>query len=288
MSQPFTPHCAVHPGLPATGACTHCQRFFCSVCLAEQGEASLCVSCQYALSQAGRSKLPEQRTDFRGTGRVDLGRWIGAGWQLLSANLGAWLLASLLVQAIGAVTCMVAYPALMCGLYHMALRQIRGERIAADQVFWGFRRFWPALGFGLLFSVPVFPVYGLMAARIFPLFAIKNPPLEQAMEIWFLALAGYGFLFLYLLLAWTVSFFAHARLTATAVGPIHAITDSWQVVRRNFWMYVLTAFVFMLIQGLAGQVVCIGTLFAIPLTTLASAQAYVDHFGLDDANLLHE
>jgi hypothetical protein len=285
MTQPFLPQCTVHPGVAAATPCARCRRPYCAACLITRQGQPLCLACHHALTGTPPPALLEQRTDIRGTGRVELGRWVSAGWQLLLAEVGPWMLAALLSMVVSLATCLLTAPALSCGLFHMALRQISGRRIAADQVFWGFRRFGSAFVLSLLLGLPMVPVYAYVLYTLFSVWFVPKPDTELFMRVALTATAGYGFLFVYAMLITTVAFFAYPREAAVRVGPLGTLSQSWQVVRRNFWMFLLAAFVLMIIQSLGASVFYVGILFTLPLSVLAWAQAYVDHFGLEDAEL---
>lgn len=288
MSGFTQPDCTVHPGVGAAAPCTRCRHPFCAACLTEHQGYRLCVSCYAVATGTLRSALPEQRTDFRGTGRVDLGRWISAGWYLLLAQVGPWMLTTLLVAVVSLVTCMVTAPALSCGMYQMAFRQIRGERIAPEQVFGGFRRFGSSFCLGLLLAAPILPCYGFVLFNFFQVMQkmqVREPSMTELMTLGFLMQMGYLVMFVIGLLLMSATFFAYPRLAAVPLGPIAALSASWQVVRRNFMKFLWTAFVLLILQGLGAAAFYIGIFFTVPLTVLAWAQAYVDHFGLQDAQL---
>lgn len=296
MTQPFQPICINHPGIPATAACARCGQPYCDSCLVEFLGSRYCGPCrnlrlvetQGAAYQTGFPGFASAQAIYAGTGRVDISRWISQGWNLLFAEVGTWVLATLIFILLGALSCGLAMPALLCGMYLMAFRQIRGERIALDQLFGGFTRFANALGLGLLVTVPVLIMVGVgygnfirVALEAGP----NNTSSTGALSALIFLYALYPLTGLVYLLFYTVAFFSYPRIAATNVSPIGAISESWEVVKRNPGMFLLLVFVLGLIYVAGGSVCQILLLFALPLIVLAVAQGYVDHFGLIDAEL---
>jgi uncharacterized membrane protein len=239
-----------------------------------------------AETQGFRSAI--QPAVFAGTGNVDIGRWLSAGWAMVSADLGTWILAALLMIVLTIVTCGLGGPAMACGLYLIAFRKLAGRPAAATDVTLGFGRFLNALGVAFLLGIPTFLVVavreGVQFAMQLGMRTSNGEPNMGMMGLLVVFMLGMQ------ILQWiagsaaaTVGFFSVAHVAARNAGPIEAIRESWTVVRRNPWMFLLTAILFQIISGAGVIALCVGILVTVPLIAAATAQAYVDHFGLDDA-----
>jgi hypothetical protein len=285
--------CMNHPGVPATGACARCGQPYCDNCLVEFLGARYCGPCRnlrlaetqgpaYAANSPG---FVQDQAIFAGTGRVDVSRWLGKGWELTAADIGTWLLAALVATLLGIVSCGIAFPALVSGMFLMAFHQIRGERVTLDQLFSGFSRFLNSLGLALIAGLPMVILLGLAIGNLVRALSMSKPDSSDAVSAILFFYAIYPIAMLVAVVFYTVAFFAYPRVAATNASPLAAISDSWQVVRRNPWMFLAMVFLLGLIH-FAGSYFCqLLMLFVFPLMVLTVAQAYVDHFGLLDADL---
>lgn len=283
--------CTNHPGVPATKTCARCGQPYCDSCLVEFLGARYCGPCRNLKLAEAQGYPPASQTPiFAATGNVDIGRWLTAGWQMVSADLATWMIATLLTLVLTAATCVLGAAAVTCGMYLMAFRKQLGHPISATDVTLGFRRFLNSLGAFLLLSLPGFAV-GIVQQIIAGFFQFaasgsSEQPNVGAIGLLLLVTLGMNLVSMVVSAAIaTIGFFTFAHIAARNVNPIAAISDSWAVVRRNPWMFLLAAILFQLIGVLGIVVFCVGCLITIPLMIAATAQAYADHFGLEYAQV---
>ncbi len=187
--------------------------------------------------------------------------------------------ASLLAVIIGAATVGICAPAMTCGVLMMAYRKMRQGTVEVGHVFDGFQRFVPALLFGLIMLIPWLVSWLISNGPAFVVgFAV--PDNEGAMilaQLW-----SYPSSIVLNALIYGATLFALPHIAATNIGPIDALTASYQVFSRNVVMFAVTGFVFQLVSGLGALACCIGLFVTMPLIIAATAQAYADHFGVGD------
>jgi hypothetical protein len=139
---------------------------------------------------------------------------------------------------------------LMAGMKHTAAKQLRGEPIAAGDIFAARDVFWPFLGAYILYSlivgagtlfciVPGFVLAGMLSLT-FPIV------LEQR------------------------------------TGVIEALQRSWEVTKPNMWMWTLWFLLLYLIIGVGGST-CVGYVAVLPIFCIALMIAYRDAIGLPGA-----
>src|SRR5437762_3438267 len=174
--------CTYHPGIEASGGCARCGQPFCDACLVEILGQRFCGPCRdVRLAEMQGFGVPGRLPQpvFAGTGKVDLGRWFGAGIELIKGDIVAFALAALLGGLVTLLTCGILYVPMQCGLYMMVFRKMGGGRVEPGHVFDGFRRagngvlaYLVLLGIGLvIFLVAIGP---LMALQFYA--ASRNNP----------------------------------------------------------------------------------------------------------------
>ncbi len=214
---------------------------------------------------------------FAGTGTVDIGRWLNAGWEIIKDDILTFAVASLLMSLLAVVTCGVLGPALQCGLFMMAFHKLMGRPVEIGTVFQGTSRFLNALLAGLLLLL----IGALAGAISYGPVAVgaTAAPDNEAVQV----IAG-----LWNMVASTVVqafiggafFFVFAHIAARNVGPVEAIGASWEIFTRNILMFLVVGFLFQLIASLGAVACFIGIFVTQPLIIAATAQAYADHFGI--------
>jgi uncharacterized membrane protein len=132
------------------------------------------------------------------------------------------------------------------GMVKMAIRQLRGEAIAAGDVFSGFRQFAPLALAGLLYTL------GVQMGTIFCIL----PGLLLA-GLWML----------------TVPFIVDQNL-----DPIAALTASMKALQPQMWMALCLYFVLSLVAGIGALLCGIGMIFTYPLLPIGTALLYRDFF----------
>lgn len=214
--------------------------------------------------------------------------WIGEGWQMFAEQWGTWVLHTLIIGIIGLIILVpfyilifivafqnaqqgnqdpplaifLIYPVLFgimflvgpffaAGSYHTALKQLRGESISVGDLFGGMQ-YYPRLFVLTLIS-------GLASLVACAFFFIPS-----------LILAG----------LWL---FAAPLVIERGLGPIDALKESSRVTKTNLLMFILFAFVVMLL-AYAGSWACyIGLLVTYPLWFTTIMVAYRDCFGVQGA-----
>jgi uncharacterized membrane protein len=86
--------------------------------------------------------------------------WISAGWDLVKADMVAWIVGALLMLVLSGVVPVILQGAMIIGLHIMAIKKIQGRTPEFADVFKGFNYFVPGLVAALLISV------GVMAGMI--------------------------------------------------------------------------------------------------------------------------
>jgi len=181
--------------------------------------------------------------------QVNIGDWIGRGWQLLTSNfwlfVGATFVAGL-IAGMGIIGLVLGGP-MIGGLYAMFLKKKRGQPVTFGDVFVGFNTFVPLMLARILMGV--FGVLGLL----------------------FCLLPG-----IYLLVAWHF----------TLVLVIDKKLDFWpamelsrKMVNKHWWGIFGFLIVCALINLGGLLVCCVGILVTAPIAYAASIYAYEDIFG---------
>src|SRR5437762_13555352 len=80
--------CTYHPGVEASGACARCGQPFCDACLVEILGQRFCGPCRdMRLAEMQAPLRMQGAATFAGTGKVDIGRWLTGGWQIIQPDL---------------------------------------------------------------------------------------------------------------------------------------------------------------------------------------------------------
>jgi len=220
---------------------------------------------------------------FVGTGEVDLGGWLTRGWETIKDDLMAFAVGTLVASLIGLVTCGILAPALVnCGVMFMVFRKLLYGRVEIGNVWDGMKRFVPALLAALLLLIPAL-VINLISQGPQIAVSMADPDNQGAMmaaSLWNMAVGTVLSIVFY-----AVILFVFVHIAARNVGPVEAIQASWEVFRRNPLMFCLVGFVYQLIAGLGVIACCVGVFVTMPLITAATVHAYIDHFGLQGANI---
>jgi hypothetical protein len=274
--------CRNHPNIETDTLCARCAQPFCDACLVEILGQRYCAPCRDMQLREMQGLLPGQTAQdapLAGTGTVDMGRWLSAGWALIKDDLGAFAIAALLSGLLSVLTCYILLGPMMCGMYMMVYRKMTYGRVEIGNLFDGFRRAgWAILASILLLAIQT--VTSFVAA--FPAGILQG--IGQAQHnTGLVIIAQVLSAVLSTVIGAVVSgatFFMMPHIAARNVNPIDALTASFEVFRRNILMFSVAGFVFSLI-GVAGLIGCVvGALITMPLMMAAEAQAYADHFGI--------
>ncbi len=139
----------------------------------------------------------------------------------------------------------------MGGMHRTALKQLRGEKIELRDLFSGGSTYLPMLG-SLILGAIVTSI-GMMLC-IIP-----------------------GFL------AAGCLFFSAPLIVDRKLGAIQAMQTSYELAKKNIWMFALFAFVVQLIASVGSYACYVGLLATIPMLFTISAVAYRDCFGMEGA-----
>jgi uncharacterized membrane protein len=141
---------------------------------------------------------------------------------------------------------MASAAVLMTGMYRMAVNQVRGERIMLGDLFSGLDQALPALGALILTALAT------MAGALFCFFPayIVSGLLMLALPI----------------------------MADQRVGPVDALTRSWQALRHDMWMATLFHIVLGFAAGLGVLLCGVGVVVTMPLLFLGHAIVYRDFF----------
>jgi len=181
--------------------------------------------------------------------RVETGRWLGAGWQIVQQNLGAYALMALLFGVLASCVPVVLHGPLMVG-FHIAFmrKMVRGTMEVGD-LFKGFSFFVPSLIASILISV--FSTIGFICC-IIPGIVVS------AM-----------FMFTYL-------FIVDKRMD---FWP--AMQASHEIVKKNYVGFSLFILASILLNLVGALCLLVGLLITIPITVAAITIAYQEIVGFE-------
>jgi hypothetical protein len=167
---------------------------------------------------------------------MDIGKAFERGWKLFAKDVGPYVVGALLLGLLMIVTIGILYGPLAAGLYVMAIRRVRQNRMAEiGDVFWGLNHFWRFFGAALLLAL----------------------------------LIGIGFIFLIIpgLLLATMWIYVFPVMVDRDLGVFDAMAESRRLVRENdFWQHFVMVLVLAALS-IAGSVAGgLGHLLTLPLT----------------------
>jgi hypothetical protein len=174
---------------------------------------------------------------------VRLGEWLSEAWDYIAKDFGMWILVGLVYLLVSMATCAIAAPPLAAGLYIAASLRLRGERPRVDMLWQGFQLFGQSWVLMLLMGILV--TVGILLCVV--------PGLYLSI-IWVLALIV---------------------LVEERQGAWAAMERSKELVKQDFWNWVLLVLVIGVIASVAGNIPIIGFL-AYPFQALILAIAYRD------------
>jgi len=222
---------------------------FCHRCGTQVGsDVQFCPNCGQSLAGApasGSAPLP-MWTPPAGV-RASGGRWIGEGWELVKADLGNYIVISLLFAVLSGVP-LIQGP-LIAGFHIFTMKKLMGRNAEIGDLFKGFNFFVPTLVASLLIGLFTFAgtllclIPGLVVAAMYKftyLFIV-----DKRMDFW------------------------------PAMQASHAVVKNDYF---GFTMFLILAF----LVNLLGVLCCIvGLLVTIPLTFAAITVAYKEIVGFE-------
>ena len=114
---------------------------FCQRCGTQVGSGvQFCTNCGQSLGGAGSTPIPAPWTPRAGV-KASAGRWIGEGWALVKADLGSYVVISLLFALLGGVP-LIQGP-LIAGFHIFTMKKLMGRSAEFGDLFKGFNYFVP-------------------------------------------------------------------------------------------------------------------------------------------------
>jgi uncharacterized membrane protein len=130
---------------------------FCHSCGTQVNtDVQFCPNCGQSLTTAvpGVSVVPAFVAPVGVTARP--GHWIGAGWEMVKADLGNYALLGLIFVALNGLVPMILQGPLMAGFHIYCIKRILGRPAEFPDLFKGFNFFVPTLVASLVISLFVF------------------------------------------------------------------------------------------------------------------------------------
>lgn len=206
------------------------------------------------------------------------GYWLSLGWEMLMADVWAFVLAVLLMVLVAMVTMGILAPPLGMGLILMGLRVYDGRPVRAADVFSGLSLFFPAWGLnivlGLVMFLPLMLVIGAGAGIGYAAGGTEGIAVG-AMIAWVVCFLPW---FLLVYFATIACLFCQGLIAERRAGVIESIGMSWNAVRPQFWGYLVVQLVLGMINGAGTQACYIGMFITMPYIMLVLVTLYRDKF----------
>ena len=218
---------------------------FCSSCGTQlSSDVQFCTNCGVPLSMG--ASIPSAWTPPVGV-QAHAGRWVGEGWQLVKADLGNYILISLVFTLLNVVP--LIQGALIAGFHIFTMKKLTGRRAEIGDLFKGFDFFISTLVVSLL--IGVFTFIGTLLLII--------PGLVVA--------AMYKFTYL---------FIVDKRLDFW-----QAMQASHAVVKNDYFGFTMFLVLAFLVNVLGFLCFIVGLLVTVPVTFAAITVAYKEIVGFD-------
>src|SRR5689334_4537760 len=115
--------CLNHPTVETNAVCARCAQPYCDSCLVDFMGQRYCGPCRdYRLYEMQHPGGPG--AVYSGTGTVDMGRWLGAGWNIISQDVATWMVAALLFFVLTGCSVRICSGPLAAGMFMMAYRKM--------------------------------------------------------------------------------------------------------------------------------------------------------------------
>jgi len=181
--------------------------------------------------------------------KAQTGRWISAGWNMVTADLGNYALVALIFAVVNSVASVVTQGPLQTGFHLYCMKKMFNRRTEVGDLFKGFDFFLPAFVAGLLIGIFVF--FGILLCII--------PGLVVA--------SMYKFTYLFIL---------DKRMD---FWP--AMEASHAVVKNDYFGFTMFLIVLGLINILGALCCVVGLLVTIPVSVAAITVAYQEIVGFE-------
>ncbi len=211
-------------------------------------DVQFCPNCGQSLgTPSGPAAIPTYVAPLGITARP--GHWIGAGWELVKADMGNYALIALVFLALNAIVPAILQGPLIVGFHIYCIKRLMGRNPEFADLFKGFNFFVPALIASLV--ITLFASVGLLLC-IIPFFVIT---------------AMYKFTYL---------FIVDKRMD---FWP--AMQASHAVVRNDYFGFTMFLILMLLVNALGVLCCVVGILVSIPVTIAAITVAYQELVGFD-------
>ncbi|MFN8005940.1 MAG: hypothetical protein U0V70_02695 [Terriglobia bacterium] len=195
------------------------------------------------------SPIPPPSESYRGDGKAEIGRWVNAGWEMVTSDFLMFVLLALVFLVINSAVPFILQGPLMVGVYFACMRKQISARLDVADMFKGFNFFVPALLAMIVISAFTFIgslfclIPGLVIAAMYQFTYLFI--FDKKMEFW------------------------------------PAMKASHNLVRNDYFGFTVFFFVLGLL-ALAGALFClVGILFTLPLYFACGTAAYKDLVGFE-------
>lgn len=195
---------------------------------------------------------------------VRFGDWFSEGFNLYKAHLGLFVVASLIALLLAGISCGILLGPMAAGLIMIFFRLREGAMPppGAGDVFKGFSFFLPTFLFTLVWFIIFFVVAAVLSVV---------PILGQALS----PLVGF--------VGGALIMFGLYLIVDRQMGFWEASMESINIVKQNFWWFLLLSIVANIVGG-AGAILCgIGMIFTWPIQICVIGVAYQEVTGSSPA-----
>jgi uncharacterized membrane protein len=222
---------------------------FCTRCGTQvAANVPFCPNCGQSLAAAPPgAPPPSPQWAPPATVQVAAGRWIGQGWDLVKADMGNYMVISLIFFLISSIP--LVQGALIAGFHIHTIKKLSGRRADFSDFFKGFNFFVPALVASLV--IGVFTFLGTLACVI--------PGLVVA--------AMYKFTYLF--------------IVDKKMDFWQAMQASHAVVKHDYFGFTMFLILAFLVNVLGFCCLIVGLLVTVPVTFAAITIAYKEIVGFD-------
>lgn len=222
---------------------------FCHTCGSQVSpDVQFCPSCGQSLAAAPFGAQAAPWVAPAGI-HSQTGRWVGQGWEMVKADLGAYILLALVTMLLGGAVPVIIQGSLLAGFHIFCIKRMVGRRAEFADLFAGFNFFVPALVASLLISL--FTFAGMLLCLI--------PGLVVA--------AMYKFTYL---------FIVDKRMD---FWP--AMQASHAVVKNDYFGFTMFLIALALVNVLGALCCLVGLLVSVPVTIAAITAAYRECVGFE-------